>query len=61
MTEIVMARLYELMIILYALSIVLYFIDYIYKNVKCRRVAFWIVSIVWVLQTVFLIDRKSVV
>ena len=54
MTEIVMARLYELMIILYALSIVLYFIDYIYKNVKCRRVAFWIVSIVWILQTVFL-------
>ena len=54
MTEVVMARLYELMIILYALSIVLYFIDYLYKNVKCRRVAFWIVSIVWVLQTVFL-------
>lgn len=54
MTEVVMARLYELMIVLYALSIVLYFIDYLYKNVKCRRVAFWIVSIVWVLQTVFL-------
>ncbi len=55
MTTIVMARLYELMIILYALSIVLYFTDYLYKNVKFRRVAFWFVSIVWVLQNLFLV------
>lgn len=55
MTEVVMARLYELMIILYALSIVLYFTDYLYKNVKLRRAAFWFVSIVWVLQNIFLV------
>ncbi|MGN7476795.1 cytochrome c biogenesis protein CcsA [Solibacillus silvestris] len=55
MTELVMARLYELMIILYALSIVLYFTDYLYKNVKFRRVAFWFVSIVWVLQILFIV------
>ncbi|MCH7322253.1 cytochrome c biogenesis protein [Solibacillus sp. MA9] len=55
MTDLVMARLYELIIVLYALSIVLYFIDYLYKNVKCRRVAFWLVSIVWVLQTIYLV------
>ncbi|MEK4700603.1 cytochrome c biogenesis protein CcsA [Solibacillus sp. FSL R7-0668] len=55
MTDVVMARLYELMIVLYALSIVLYFIDYLYKNVKCRRVAFWFVSIVWVLQTIYIV------
>ena len=55
MTEVVMARLYELMIILYALSIVLYFTDYFYKNVQFRRVAFWFVSIVWVFQTLFLV------
>ncbi|MEG0438079.1 cytochrome c biogenesis protein CcsA [Solibacillus cecembensis] len=55
MTEVAMARLYELMIILYALSIVLYFIDYFYKNLKARRVAFWFVSIVWIMQTVFLV------
>lgn len=55
MTEVAMARLYELMIILYALSIVLYFIDYLYKSLKARRVAFWFVSIVWILQILFLI------
>lgn len=55
MTDVVMARLYELMIVLYALSIVLYFIDYLYKNVKCERVAFWFVSIVWVLQTIYIV------
>lgn len=55
MTETVMTRLYELMIILYALSIVLYFTDYLYKNIKFRRVAFWFVSIVWVLQILFIV------
>ncbi|MER2028145.1 MAG: cytochrome c biogenesis protein CcsA [Solibacillus sp.] len=54
MTEMVMTRLYELMIILYGLCIVLYFTDYLYKNIKFRRVAFWFVSIVWVLQTLFI-------
>ena len=55
MTELVMTRLYELMIILYGLSIVLYFTDYLYKNVKFRRVAFWFVSIVWILQILFIV------
>ncbi|ATP41292.1 cytochrome C assembly protein [Solibacillus sp. R5-41] len=55
MTEVAMTRLYELMIILYALSIVLYFIDYLYKNLKARRVAFWFVSIVWIMQIVFIV------
>ncbi|MEK5077494.1 cytochrome c biogenesis protein CcsA [Solibacillus sp. FSL W7-1436] len=55
MTEMVMTRLYELMIILYGLCIVLYFTDYLYKNIKFRRAAFWFVSIVWVLQTLFIV------
>ncbi|MER1988207.1 cytochrome c biogenesis protein CcsA [Solibacillus isronensis] len=55
MTEMVMTRLYELMIILYGLCIVLYFTDYLYKNIKFRRVAFWFVSIVWLLQTLFIV------
>ena len=55
MTEIFSARLYELTVIVYAVAIVLYFIDYIYKNVKARRVAFWLVCIVWLIQTVFFI------
>ncbi len=55
MTEITMARLYELMVILYAVGIVFYFIDYIYKYVKARRIAFWFVCIAWCMQTIFFI------
>ena len=55
MTELVSARLYELIVIIYAIAIVLYFIDYLYKNVRARRVAFWLVCIVWVVQTFFFI------
>lgn len=55
MTETALARLGELMVILYALSIVLYFADYLYKKVKARRYAFWLVSIVWVMQTLFFV------
>ena len=51
MTETMIARTYEIMVILYAISIVFYFIDYLYKYVKARRAAFWLVSVVWMLQT----------
>ncbi len=53
MTELVMTRAYEIMVILYAISIVLYFIDYFYKQIKIRRFAFWLVSTVWAMQTIF--------
>ncbi len=55
MTEMTMARLYEFMVILYAVGIVFYFIDYLYKYVKARRVAFWFVCIAWLMQTMFFI------
>ncbi|WP_335869161.1 cytochrome C assembly family protein [Bacillus sp. 2205SS5-2] len=54
MFEYNMTRLHELMVVLYALSILLYFIDFLHKNQKANRFAFWILSIVWVLQTIFL-------
>lgn len=50
-----MPRLYEVMVIFYATSTVLYFIDFFYKKVKIRRIAFWFISYVWILQTAFLI------
>ncbi|KGR78670.1 cytochrome c biogenesis protein CcsA [Ureibacillus manganicus] len=53
MIDLTMSRIYEIMVLLYAISIVLYFIDYFYRKVQIRRVAFWLVSIVWVMQTVF--------
>lgn len=55
MTEMTMARLYEVMVILYAIGIVFYFIDYLYKYVKARRIAFWFVSIAWVMQSIFFV------
>ncbi|SOC02636.1 HemX protein [Ureibacillus xyleni] len=53
MTQIVMARLYEIMVVLYAIGIVCYFVDFFYKQVKVRRIAFWFISVVWILQTSF--------
>lgn len=50
-----MTRLFEVMIVLYAVSLVFYFTDYFYKQVRARRIAFWLVSFVWVIQTTFII------
>ncbi|WP_044894613.1 cytochrome C assembly family protein [Bacillus alveayuensis] len=57
MIEMNITRLYELSIILYALSVLLYFIDFLDNNRKANRVAFWLLSIVWILQTFFFIFR----
>lgn len=46
-------RLNELMIVLYALSVFLYFIDFLHHNRKANKIAFWLLSIVWVLQSFF--------
>lgn len=53
MLEMTMTRLYELSILLYVLSILLYFIDFLQRNRKANQVAFWLLSIVWMLQTFF--------
>lgn len=55
MTKITMATMYEIMVILYAIGIVFYFIDYLYKYVKARRIAFWFVCIAWTWQTIFFV------
>lgn len=55
MADITMARLHEWMVILYAISLVFYFIDYLNKDKVAHRSAFWILSFVYLLQTVFLI------
>lgn len=54
MTE-VMSNIYQIMVILYAISIMFYFVDYFYKKEIIRRTAFWLVSIVWILQTAFIV------
>lgn len=54
MTDLTMSRLHEWMVVLYAVSLVFYFIDYLNKDKIAHRIAFWILSIVYVMQTVFL-------
>lgn len=49
-----MTRLHEATVIVYALSVLLYFIDFLHNNQKANKVAFWLLSIVWFLQTIFL-------
>ncbi|CAH0131900.1 Cytochrome c biogenesis protein CcsA [Peribacillus sp. Bi96] len=52
--ELIMTRLHEATVLLYAISMLLYFIDFLNNNQKANKVAFWLLSIVWVLQTIFL-------
>ncbi|MRX74226.1 cytochrome C assembly protein [Bacillus lacus] len=54
MIEMTLGRLNEFTIILYALCVLLYFIDFLHNNRKANRAAFWLLSIVWVSQTIFL-------
>ncbi|MEQ6357664.1 cytochrome C assembly protein [Lysinibacillus sp. KCTC 33748] len=55
MADLTMTRLYEVMIVLYAISLVFYFTDYFYKQIRARRVAFWLVSFVWVIQSAIIL------
>ncbi|MCD7032889.1 cytochrome c biogenesis protein [Metabacillus sp. GX 13764] len=54
MIEMNLSRLNELAVILYAVSVLFYFIDFLHNNRKANRSAFWLLSIVWLLQTIFL-------
>jgi HemX protein len=49
--------IYHLAIILYAFSVSLYFIDFLQSNQKANRIAFWLLSIVWMLHTIFISIR----
>ena len=45
--------IYELAVIFYVFSLFGYFIDFLQNNRKANRFAFWLLSIVWILQTVY--------
>ncbi|MBO8155916.1 MAG: cytochrome c biogenesis protein CcsA [Bacillaceae bacterium] len=49
--------IYELMIFLYAISLIGYFIDFVQQNRRVNRLAFWFLSMVWILQTIFLFGK----
>lgn len=48
-----MKWLYELLLLLYSFSLIGFMIDFIHTNRKAVRIAFWLLSMVWVIQTVF--------
>ncbi|MGG1397778.1 cytochrome c biogenesis protein CcsA [Bacillus salipaludis] len=54
MFSVLMTRVHELTVVLYAFSVLLYFFDFIHHNRKANRIAFWLLAFVWILQTVFL-------
>ena len=54
MIDINLNRLQEITIILYGLSVLFYFIDFLQNNQKAHKAAFWFLSIVWLMQTIFL-------
>lgn len=47
--------LYEIILIIFGLSLIGYFIDFIQHNRKARITAFWLLSMVWFIQTLFLL------
>lgn len=51
--------LYDLMAFLYACVVVLYFIDFIAHKRSLNRIAFGLLAGVWVLQTIFFIERMT--
>jgi HemX protein len=55
MLELSLTRLHELTVLIYAASVLLYFIDFLHSNQKANKTAFWLLAIVWVLQTIFLV------
>ncbi|KHF40967.1 cytochrome C assembly family protein [Halalkalibacter okhensis] len=49
--------IYPITIVLYSISLIGYFVDFLQHNRKVNIMAFWLLSIVWVLQTVFFVIR----
>ncbi|RKD75679.1 MULTISPECIES: inner membrane protein YpjD [Sinobaca] len=49
--------IYVVTIVLYSLSLLGYFFDFLQTNRKANRIAFWLLTVVWLLQTSFFIIR----
>ncbi|NCU16957.1 cytochrome c biogenesis protein CcsA [Pallidibacillus pasinlerensis] len=56
MTENFLARMQEGMVLLYAFSLISFYIDFLLHNRKAKKIAFWLLYVVWLLQTILVID-----
>lgn len=52
--------LYEIILIIYGSSLTCYFIDFIQNNQKANRIAFWLLSMVWIIQSFFLFKQAFI-
>ncbi|PKR79135.1 cytochrome C assembly protein [Halalkalibacillus sediminis] len=50
-------RVYEIIVILYGLSLICYFYDFVQRDRKANQLAFWLLLVVWILQTIFLFTK----
>lgn len=48
---------YEFIVVIYACSVLFYFFDFLQSNQKANRIAFWLLSIVWFLQTLHFFSK----
>lgn len=53
--------LYEIIIIIFSISLIGYFIDFIKSNPRVNKVSFWLLSIVWLIQTIILFNQAFIV
>ncbi|GGE42552.1 cytochrome c assembly protein [Pullulanibacillus camelliae] len=51
--------LYDITVILYAACVCSFFIDFLQNNRKAHQLAFWLLSIVWVLQLITVVLKVS--
>lgn len=56
MGELTMSRVQEGMLILYAVSLIFYFVDFLNKDRRAQRTAFWLTVVVFVMQSGFLLQ-----
>lgn len=47
--------MYDVTIYIYAISVLMYFSDFLQSNRRVNRVAFWLLAIVWILQSGFFV------
>src|SRR5699024_7291776 len=51
--------MYDVTIYLYAISVLMYFSDFLQSNQRVNKMAFWLLAVVWILQSIFFVFQLS--
>ena len=57
MLVIIQSWMYDVTVYIYAISVLMYFSDFLQSNRRVNRMAFWLLAIVWILQSIFFISQ----